>query len=214
MRAAASSRCASTTLRATSAGGRTGRRLVPPPPSQHRRSGGSRGVSDPPPWRETWSHARPGGRSRPDSVPRSVPHVSGPSRAPVHGRTRVRASRRQRRVASCARRRHVRRHRRSGRSHAMSLIKPRTRGKQLVRHRTRLDRETNETLYAYAAVPRRADRVRAEPGDRHRAREGQGVPAVARRRIRSRTCRALRRHARHQPARDAARAPCAAASDA
>ena len=32
----------------------------------------------------------------------------------------------------------------------MSLIKPRTRGKQLVRHRTRLDRETNENLYAYA----------------------------------------------------------------
>ena len=32
----------------------------------------------------------------------------------------------------------------------MSLIKPRTRGKELVRHRTRLDRETNETLYAYA----------------------------------------------------------------
>ena len=32
----------------------------------------------------------------------------------------------------------------------MSLIKPRTRGKQLVRHRTRLDRESNETLYAYA----------------------------------------------------------------
>ena len=32
----------------------------------------------------------------------------------------------------------------------MSLIKPRTRGKQLVKHRTRLDRENNETLYAYA----------------------------------------------------------------
>ena len=32
----------------------------------------------------------------------------------------------------------------------MALIKPRTRGKSLVRHRTRLDRETNETLYAYA----------------------------------------------------------------
>ncbi len=32
----------------------------------------------------------------------------------------------------------------------MSLIKPRTRGKQLVRHRTRLDHENNETLYAYA----------------------------------------------------------------
>jgi hypothetical protein len=32
----------------------------------------------------------------------------------------------------------------------MPLIKPRTRGKLLVRHRTRLDRENNETLYAYA----------------------------------------------------------------
>jgi hypothetical protein len=32
----------------------------------------------------------------------------------------------------------------------MSVIKPRTRGKRLVRHRTRLDHETNETLYAYA----------------------------------------------------------------
>lgn len=32
----------------------------------------------------------------------------------------------------------------------MALLKPRTRGKSLVRHRTRLDRETNETLYAYA----------------------------------------------------------------
>ena len=32
----------------------------------------------------------------------------------------------------------------------MPVIKPRTRGKQLVKHRTRLDRENNETLYAYA----------------------------------------------------------------
>ena len=32
----------------------------------------------------------------------------------------------------------------------MSVIKPRTRGKQLVTHRTRFDRETNETLFAYA----------------------------------------------------------------
>ena len=32
----------------------------------------------------------------------------------------------------------------------MPLIKPRTRGKRLVRHRTRLDIENNETLYAYA----------------------------------------------------------------
>ena len=32
----------------------------------------------------------------------------------------------------------------------MSLIKPRTRGKHIVRHRTRLDHETHETLHAYA----------------------------------------------------------------
>ena len=32
----------------------------------------------------------------------------------------------------------------------MPVIKPRTRGKQIVRHITRLDRENNETLYAYA----------------------------------------------------------------
>ena len=33
----------------------------------------------------------------------------------------------------------------------MSVIKPRTRGKRLVDHRTRLDQENHETLYAYAA---------------------------------------------------------------
>ena len=33
----------------------------------------------------------------------------------------------------------------------MSVIKPRTRGKHLVEHRSRLDRENHETLYAYAA---------------------------------------------------------------
>jgi hypothetical protein len=32
----------------------------------------------------------------------------------------------------------------------MPVIKPRTRGKQLVKHRLRLDRQNNETLYAYA----------------------------------------------------------------
>lgn len=32
----------------------------------------------------------------------------------------------------------------------MPLIKPRTRGKQFVRHITRLEHENNETLYAYA----------------------------------------------------------------
>ena len=32
----------------------------------------------------------------------------------------------------------------------MAIIKPRTRGRQFVRHRTRLEHDTNETLYAYA----------------------------------------------------------------
>jgi len=32
----------------------------------------------------------------------------------------------------------------------MPLIKPRTRGKQVIRRIVRLDRETNETLFAYA----------------------------------------------------------------
>lgn len=32
----------------------------------------------------------------------------------------------------------------------MSVIKPRTRGKELIRHITRLDRENHETLFAYA----------------------------------------------------------------
>jgi hypothetical protein len=33
----------------------------------------------------------------------------------------------------------------------MSIIKPRTRGKQFVPYRTRLERENHETLHAYAA---------------------------------------------------------------
>ena len=61
----------------------------------------------------------------------------------------------------------------------MPLIKPRTRGKQFVRHRTRLDRENTETLYAYARFLGESTGIRAEPGDRHRAREGQGVCTLA-----------------------------------
>jgi hypothetical protein len=38
-----------------------------------------------------------------------------------------------------------------GKDPVMTVIKPRTRGKQLVLYRTRLDRENHETLYAYAA---------------------------------------------------------------
>ena len=46
-------------------------------------------------------------------------------------------------------RQHVRQQR-FRKERSMTLIKPRTRGKQLVRHRTRLRSETNETLYTYA----------------------------------------------------------------
>src|SRR5882762_6263451 len=38
-----------------------------------------------------------------------------------------------------------------GRGAVMSIIKPRTRGKEFVSYRTRLDRENHETLHAYAA---------------------------------------------------------------
>ncbi len=49
----------------------------------------------------------------------------------------------------------------------MSIIKPRTRGKHLMEHRTRLDRGNHETLYAYATFGRdaelqRASRIRAD----------------------------------------------------
>ena len=59
----------------------------------------------------------------------------------------------------------------------MSLIKARTRGKQLVRHIT-LDRETNETLYAYAHFLG-SRRKRAQSARRHDARQRQGVRRVA-----------------------------------
>ena len=49
----------------------------------------------------------------------------------------------------------------------MPLIKPRTRGKQFVRHITRLDRENERDAVRLRAVPGRADRVRAQSADRH-----------------------------------------------
>jgi hypothetical protein len=69
----------------------------------------------------------------------------------------------------------------------MSVIKPRVRGKHLVEHRTRLDQENHETLYAYAAfvdedtdyiVNQLVETVLAkEKGIRRLAR---GAPAVVR----------------------------------
>ena len=99
----------------------------------------------------------------------------------------------------------------------MPLIKPRTRGKQLVRHRTRLDRETNETLYAYAQfLGEPTEYVLNQVIDTVLA-QGQGVPGVARdasgvvraahARPRTagsqrRTARGLERRRRRRPERD------------
>lgn len=120
---------------------------MPPTSRRTDRPKASLGVSDPP----LQAADRPGGR------PRGVAHAQtgavglpgrcGPganlitvmfSPALLQHRRSVRCSRR----CSCCSR--------NGKGDPMALIKPRTRGKQLVRHRTRLDHETNETLYAYA----------------------------------------------------------------
>ena len=58
----------------------------------------------------------------------------------------------------------------------MSFIKPRTRGKQFMQHRTRLDRENHETLYAYAAfIAEEPEYVLNELIDTVLG-EGQGLP--------------------------------------
>ena len=62
----------------------------------------------------------------------------------------------------------------------MSVIKPRVRGKHLVEHRTRLDQENHETLYAYAAFVDEDTRLHRQPTGRDRARERQGVRRLAR----------------------------------
>lgn len=88
------------------------------------------------------------GRSRPGSEPRSVllkrpttVSSAGPTAVPVN-RSPVRRTAAANLVATISRS--------FGKEVSMPLIKPRTRGKQFVRHRTRLDRENTETLYAYA----------------------------------------------------------------
>ena len=111
---------------------------------------GSRGVSDPP-----YSMIEPlrgpctGGRSRPAVGPRlfrtcwPTPRLTdGPSWLPLPALLRAGHLARPHdgRTAPLT----------FGRTVPMALIKPRTRGKRLVRHRTRLDWQTNETLYAYA----------------------------------------------------------------
>ena len=63
----------------------------------------------------------------------------------------------------------------------MPLIKPRTRGKQILRHIARLDRENSETLHAYAAfLGESTDYVLNQVIDTVLAKR-QGVREVARR---------------------------------
>jgi hypothetical protein len=49
------------------------------------------------------------------------------------------------------------------RNFAMPVIKPRTRGKQIVRHITGLDRKNIETLYAYAQCLGEPTDLRGQP---------------------------------------------------
>ena len=204
--AGTSSRSKSTPY-ATDSGRASGRRLLPPPPPLHTPQGGESGRERPPSRRETCvSRAVSGGSLTPRL------------RARPFGRLWPRACRRACTVHDALRRACVAR--RASRQcayawsrplatsfwkdPAMSVIKPRTRGKQLVPHRTRLDHETNETLYAYAqfigepteyVLNQVIDTVLAKDKDFH---------AVARRRIRTRSCRAPRRRGR-SPARVARR---------
>lgn len=89
----------------------------------------------------------------------------------------------------------------------MPLIKPRTRGKQLVRHIARLDRETNETLFAYAqflgeptdyVLNQVIDTVLAKDRDFHTWRAEHPESFVPRPGGRPRRAR---RPAEHQPSR-------------
>jgi len=89
-----------------------------------------------------WGRSRPGYGSNSHRLKRPTSVLSlGPTDVPGIGRVFRRAARANL-VATSPRC--------FGKEVPMPLIKPRTRGKQFVRHRTRLDRENTETLYAYA----------------------------------------------------------------
>ena len=60
----------------------------------------------------------------------------------------------------------------------MPVIKARTRGKHVVRHITRLDRENLETLHAYAAFSPKPPE-RAQSGDRNAPRAGPRIRGLA-----------------------------------
>lgn len=86
----------------------------------------------------------------------------------------------------------------------MVVIKPRTRGKHLVRQRMRLDRENRETLYAYAAfIGEDVDYVVNQVIDTVLAKDRDFV-AWRKQHAESFAPRAVRRgrHARGTPVRD------------
>ena len=91
----------------------------------------------------------------------------------------------------------------------MALIKRRTRGKQPVRHRMRLDRETNGTLYAYAhLLGEPTEYVLNQVIDTVHGKDKDFLPWRAEPRIpswRGQAC--LRRHATRPPRANAVAAP-------
>lgn len=104
----------------------------------------------------------------------------------------------------------------------MPVIKPRTRGKQLVRLITRLDRENNETLYAYAhflgeptdyVLNQLIDSVLAKDKEflawRTEHQESFAPPSAGRRTPAKRPHASSDRH-RHVPVREAAISPVVA----
>ena len=82
----------------------------------------------------------------------------------------------------------------------MPLIKPRTRGKQFVRLGTRLDRENNETLYAYAQfIGETAEYVLNQQVDTILAKDKEFVRWRAELRTRMCRCRTVNAGCRSRP---------------
>ena len=95
----------------------------------------------------------------------------------------------------------------------MPVIKPRTRGKQLVKHRTRLDRENTETLYAYAQfLGESTEYVLNQVIDTVLARDKDFVDVAGRAPGLVRACASMTGdgHARRQPPTTAAQAALSA----
>ena len=146
------------------------------------------GRERPPSWAASPRPGRvPEGRSRPDCVSclsrqsgsRSVPR-EGRAIGPPIGRQFVRS--RAKALAAAARMSFWK-------EWCMSVIKPRTRGKRLVKHRHALRSGEPGDLVRVRAVSRRVDRVRAQSADRHRPRQRQGICRGGELSIRSRVCR-------------------------